>query len=105
MNQVIEVTTTCSCQESARKLSDLLVEARLAACVQISGPIESSYRWQGELHRDAEWQCTIKSAPRVKQQLLEFIQLHHTYEVPQLLVALVEASDSYCQWVENEVSK
>ncbi len=103
MNQVIEVTTTCSCQESARKLADLLLEARLAACVQISGPLESVYRWKSEMHRDAEWQCQIKSSPRLKVQLLEFIQLHHGYEVPQLLVALLEASDSYANWVEQEV--
>ena len=60
MNQVIEVTTTCSCQESARKLADLLVEARLAACVQISGAIESVYRWEGQVQRATEWHCTIK---------------------------------------------
>lgn len=103
MNQVIEVTTTCSCQESARQLANLLLEARLAACVQISGPIESVYRWQGTLHRDAEWQCTIKSSPRAKQKLLEFIQTYHAYEVPQLLIATVEASQSYAEWVEREV--
>ncbi len=101
MNQVIEVTTTCSCQETARKLADLLVEARLAACVQISGPIESVYRWQGQVERAEEWHCTIKSALRVKAQLLEFIGLNHTYDVPQVLIAVVEASESYAQWVEQ----
>ena len=103
MNQVIEVTTTCSCQESASKLADLLVEARLAACVQISGAIESVYRWEGQVQRATEWHCTIKSTPRVTTQLLEFIQLHHDYDVPQLLVTLVEASESYARWVESEV--
>lgn len=104
MSQVIEVTTTCSCQESARKLADLLIEARLAACVQISSPIESVYRWQGTIHRDSEWQCKIKSALRVKNQLLEFIQAHHDYDVPQILLSLVEASQSYAAWVEGEVA-
>lgn len=103
MPQVIEVTTTCSCQETARRLADLLIEARLAACAQISGPIESVYRWQESIHRDNEWQCTIKSSLRVKQQLMEFIQSHHTYEVPQLLVAVLEASPSYAEWVERSL--
>ncbi len=103
MNNVIEVTTTCSCQESARKLAEQLMEARLAACVQISGPIESIYRWQEKINRESEWQCTIKSALRVQSQLLEFIAAHHEYQVPQVLVAVVEASASYAQWVEEEV--
>lgn len=103
MNLIIEVTTTCGCQESARKLVDLLVEARLAACVQISGPIESVYRWQGKINREAEWQCRIKSSVRVKKQLLEFIATHHDYDVPQVVVAMVEASERYAQWVEAEV--
>lgn len=103
MNLIIEVTTTCGCQESARKLADLLVEARLAACVQISGPIESVYRWQGKINKDAEWQCRIKSSVRVKEQLLVFIATHHDYDVPQVVVAVVEASESYAQWVETEV--
>ncbi len=103
MNQVIEVTTTCSCQESARKLAELAIEARLAACVQISGPIESIYRWQGQVQRDAEYRCTLKSAVRLKQQLMEFIGSHHSYETPQLLVSQVEASESYACWVEEVV--
>lgn len=104
MTDLIEVTTTCACQATARQLADQLVQARLAACVQIIGPIESVYRWQGEIQRQAEWSCKIKACLSHAEQLIAFIAEHHPYEVPEILVHRVEAAHAaYAQWVRSEL--
>ncbi|MCC6510336.1 MAG: divalent-cation tolerance protein CutA [Pirellulaceae bacterium] len=103
MPLVIEVTTTCGCQDSARELAGKLIDHRLAACVQISGPIESMYRWEEKVQREPEWSCTIKSSVKVRHKLIEFIEAHHAYAIPQILVAEITASDRYAAWVESEI--
>ena len=104
MPDLIEVTTTCACQETARELARKLVEARLAACVQITGPIESVFRWDGEVRRDQEWVCRAKSLEPLAQRLIEFISTHHPYEVPEILIQPVATcSASYHSWVCTEV--
>lgn len=104
MTQLIEVTTTCNCQESARKLARQLVDERLAACVQISGPIESVYRWEGAVQVEQEWMCTIKTLERVAGRLIDFITAHHDYQTPQILFhSVVKANAPYAAWVQAEV--
>lgn len=103
MQSIIEVTTTCGSPEAARKLAAHLVSARLAACVQVTGPIESVYRWQGQVQTDQEWACTIKSLASAKDSVIKFIEANHSYEVPQILIAEVAASAAYAQWVEESV--
>ena len=101
---MIEVTTTCGCQETARKLAQSLLDEHLAACVQIYGPIESVYRWEGQIRVDQEWKCTIKSHRALCDRLIESISAHHTYDVPEILVVAVDkCSASYEDWVRNEV--
>lgn len=104
MSELIEVTTTCSCQETARDLARQLIDQRLAACVQISGPIESVYRWQGDVHCDPEWVCRAKSLEALAPRLIEFISAHHPYDVPEILIhAVTMCSDKYANWVRTEV--
>lgn len=104
MSDLIEVTTTCACQESARELASKLVNARLAGCVQISGPIESVYHWQGEVRSDQEWVCTIKSLKPLAERLMEFISTNHAYEVPEILIQPVSiSSPGYEKWLRDVV--
>jgi periplasmic divalent cation tolerance protein len=60
-DEFIQVVTTTATQEDARTMACALVEQRLAGCVQIVGPIESIYRWQGKTETVTEWQCWIKT--------------------------------------------
>jgi periplasmic divalent cation tolerance protein len=55
------VLTTAGSEEEAERIGQHLVEARLAACVQVIGPIASTYRWQGAIEREREWQCLAKT--------------------------------------------
>lgn len=103
MTELIEVTTTCASRDAARLLARQLVEERLAACVQVSGPIESVYRWQGEIKSDQEWVCTIKTLTQSMDRLIEFISAHHDYDVPQILIhPILVSSVPYEEWVRAE---
>ncbi len=61
MSDYIQVVTTTERREDAERIARALVEQRLAACAQVSGPITSTYRWQGEIETAQEWQCRAKS--------------------------------------------
>ncbi|MGN6133727.1 MAG: divalent-cation tolerance protein CutA [Aureliella sp.] len=105
MFDLIEVTTTCACQETARQLARQLVDQRLVACVQINGPIESVYRWEGQVRFEQEWVCRAKSLAPLAPRIIEFIAAQHAYEVPEILVQPVaDCSPSYASWVRAEVA-
>lgn len=61
MTEYIEVHTTIDSREAAQKIADALVSQRLAACVQVSGPITSTYWWEGKMEQAQEWVCSAKT--------------------------------------------
>jgi len=104
-DEYIQVVTTTASVEEAHRIASALVEGRLAACVQIVGPIESVYRWQGKVETAAEWQCWIKTR-RVHYVAIEAaIRGLHSYEVPEILaVPIVAGSEAYLKWLSEETA-
>ena len=96
---VVEISTTVASQSAAEQISAAMLEQRVAACVQISGPITSKYRWKGSVHSDQEFALRIKTSVTSRQAAIEFLQKNHPYELPEILVAVVDASEAYAQWV------
>jgi periplasmic divalent cation tolerance protein len=95
------VITTCGSNEEGEKLASLIVENRLAACVQISG-ITSYYTWEGELNRDPECKLTIKTRKGIYDQLEKFIKKHHSYDVPEIIQVPIQAgSKQYLDWIDE----
>ncbi len=106
MIEIVEVTTTVDSEQAASTLAKQIVTARLAACVQIDGPVLSVYRWQGEICEAKEWRCTIKTAASASAQLIDFIDENHPYEVPEVLVISVKNSAApYAQWLADQVDE
>ena len=104
MTEFIEVTTTTSSEQEARLIAHELVKNRLAACVQITGPIQSIYRWQGEVCEATEYRCTIKSTALHTTRIVESIQQHHSYETPEILVvAIANCAPDYADWLRMQV--
>ncbi|HBO42649.1 MAG TPA: cytochrome C biogenesis protein CcdA [Planctomycetaceae bacterium] len=104
MSSHVEVTTTTASRDDARRIARALVERRLAACVQIRGPIESIYRWQGNIETAEEWQCVAKTRRELFAQVEQAIRELHPYEVPEILaVEIVATSDAYGRWLEEEL--
>jgi periplasmic divalent cation tolerance protein len=104
MTQYIQVMTTTTSRDDALRIAHMLVEKRLAACVQIAGPITSTYRWEGKIEQAEEWQCLIKSRQDLFDALADAIWAGHPYDVPEILaVPIVEGSRDYLVWMEGEL--
>ncbi len=96
-------TTTTDSEEAAAGLAEGLVEARLAACVQISAPIRSIYRWQGEVQRESEWQLWIKTTVDQQDAVADWLRDHHHYAVPELVFLPITAGlPAYLDWILEE---
>ena len=103
MTDKIVILSTCASEEEAAKLARGLVEARLAACVNVHGSMTSFYRWKGRVERDAERQVVIKTTrariPAVRARLGEL----HSYDLPEFVVVAVEdGSDEYVKWIVEQ---
>lgn len=104
MAEFIQIATTLPSREHAESVARQLVEQRWAACVQISGPVVSIYRWQQAIHSDEEWICTAKTRAALFEAVCQAIQALHPYEVPELIaVPLVAVSPAYADWLAAEV--
>jgi periplasmic divalent cation tolerance protein len=100
----IQVVTTTSTREEAERIAHRLVTRRLAACVQVGGPISSTYRWQGKLETALEWTCTIKTLRSHFPQVEAAIRELHSYDVPEVLAFPVTAgSAAYLAWLASQV--
>ena len=106
MTEAIQVITTLPDREAASRLAGTLVEARLAGCVQVLGPIESTYRWQGAIETAQEWMCLIKSDRSHYAALETAIRGNHPYEVPEILsFDVTEGSRTYLDWLAQQLSE
>jgi len=104
MTDKIIVFSTCGTEEEADKLARELVEARLAACVNIVPGARSVYRWKGAIESAAEWLLVIKSSRGRFEGLSAALEKAHSYEIPEVLaVPVVEGSRNYLNWLEGEL--
>lgn len=100
----IVVLATCSTQDEAHRIARRLLDLRLAACVQISTPVRSLYRWQGDIEESAEVQLFIKSALPLFGRLRDEIAGLHSYTTPEILALTVAEGDSaYLAWMDREL--
>ena len=105
MEQTLIVLTHLPDVASAEALAAALVEARLAACVNLSTAVQSVYRWQGKIERASEVALTIKTTQRHYTALEAAIRAAHPYEVPEIIALPVVAGlPSYLQWIVAETS-
>ena len=95
------VITTVGTPDDARRLAQAVLEQRLAACVQVE-PITSHYRWQGALHAESELRLVCKTLPAGVPALLALLRAQHPYQLPQLVVQALQASQDYADWVRQE---
>ena len=103
--EYIQVVTTTGSADEARRIATSLVEGKLAACVQIVGPIESIYRWQGKVENATEWQCWIKTRRAHYDAIEAAIRRWHSYEVPEILaVPIVAGSEAYLKWLSDVIA-
>ena len=99
---MLVVLTTTPTIEEAEDLAKKIVEAKLAACVQVLPQMKSFYFWEGKVQEDSEYLLLIKTLEDKFSDLAKFIQTHHSYDVPEI-VALdaAKVSDSYLGWITD----
>ena len=103
-DQVLMVYITASNREEAERLADAMVEARVAACVNILGAIRSVYRWSGKVERGDEVVMIAKTTRDVYPQLEQLVRERHSYECPCIVAVPVENGHAeFLAWVKRQV--
>lgn len=101
----LQVLTTIDSEEAAERIAATLVERRLAACVQVVGPISSTYRWQDEIERAREWMCVAKTTAERYPEVEAAIRELHSYDEPEIVATpIVAGSPGYLAWLAHSVS-
>ncbi len=99
----VEIRTMFGSRREASACAERLVAGRLAACVQVEGPVTSTYRWEATIETAEEWRCTCKTTLGRREACIEAILAGHPYETPQVTVVAVAATAAYAAWVRASV--
>jgi periplasmic divalent cation tolerance protein len=98
--EYVIVLTTLPADGDSAAIARTLVEERLAACVNLLPPMESIFRWEGQVEQDSERQVIVKTSRERVAALWERIRELHPYEVPEFVVLpIVDGSDAYLRWL------
>jgi periplasmic divalent cation tolerance protein len=99
------VTTTVPTQADASRIAEAVVAERLAACAQVQGPIQSTFRWQGRVDQATEWYVHCKTATFREAELLARLKALHPYDVPEIVATpIVAGHPPYLRWIDESVS-
>ncbi|MBF0272122.1 MAG: divalent-cation tolerance protein CutA [Magnetococcales bacterium] len=105
MTDALVVLTTAPDESRAEQLAETLVQEGLAACVHILPQGRSVYRWEGAIHKDAEWSLLIKTTRDLYPRLESRLQTLHPYEVPEILaLEVTRGHGAYLDWLTANVS-
>jgi periplasmic divalent cation tolerance protein len=95
---------TAANEDEGARLAKMLVEARLAACVSLIPQARSFFRWEGKIDEQNETVMIVKTRRHVLPQLIETVQKHHSYSVPEIIaLPIVEGAANYLGWLATEV--
>ena len=101
--EYLQVQTTTDSRAEAMELAKAAVEARLAACGQVAGPVASTYWWNDELERAEEWFVFFKLPADRYEALAEFLAERHSYDEPEIVATpFVAGSPSFLGWITDE---
>ena len=99
------IYSTTGSVEEARKIARILVEEKLAACVNIIPKIESIYRWQGNIEDDNECVLLAKTTDKNIDKTIQRIKELHSYDVPDIVaIPIAQGFKEYLKWVEDETA-
>ena len=105
MTDKIVILCTCASEQESHKLARVLVEERLAACVNVIPNIRSFYHWKGEVESGAEWLLLIKSSRALFATLAGRLESIHSYEIPEVIaLPILEGSGNYMTWLQANLT-
>jgi periplasmic divalent cation tolerance protein len=101
----IVVFITVDSQQTAQKITDILLTERKAACVNIVPAVESHYWWQGKKETAQELLLIVKTRAELLDELVKLVKKHHPYSVPEIIaLPIVGGNEDYLRWVEVETA-
>ncbi|MBL8022417.1 MAG: divalent-cation tolerance protein CutA [Leptospirales bacterium] len=101
--KTVLVYITTSSQEEAGRIGRILVEKRLAACVNILAPIQSLYRWEGKIQNETEIPFLAKTTPELFELLAQEVRSNHSYSNPCIVALPIErGSMPFLEWIIKE---
>jgi len=102
-DSLVTVSIACSDEAEARRIAGVLVERRLVACAQI-WPIDSSYRWKGEIESAREFLLSAKTTMAALPALGALVLAEHSYEVPEIVAQPIAwTTTAYADWIRQNV--
>ena len=104
MSEYLMVFSTFAGRTEAEGAAAELVDRRLVTCAQISGPVLSVYRWQGNTERSEETSLVLKTTRARYAEVEAALLKLHTYETPEIVaVPIVAGHSSYLRWIDENV--
>lgn len=104
MGNFVVVYVTVGSSAEADRLVRVLIEERLAACVNRINPVQSIYRWQGKVEQSEEELLIIKTKRDLFASLERKVQELHSYSVPEIIaLPILEGSEGYLKWLEEQL--
>lgn len=104
-SDLVTVTTTIDDEDKAAALARSAVEARLAACAQVGGPVTSVYWWEGAIEEATEYTVTFKTTGALADVLVAHVSDEHAYDIPEIIVTPVSGGNAaYLTWVGQETT-
>ncbi len=100
------ILTTVDSQDAAERIADEVLKNRLAACVQVIGPIRSKYWWKGSIESSEEYLILIKSRKNLYKEVEDLIREIHPYEIPEIIALPVEEGlEDYLKWMSTTLRR
>jgi len=100
------VLTTAGSKEEAQKIASALVEQQLAACVNMIGPITSTYRWRGNVESAEEFLLIVKTTAAAFSRVADSIRRLHSYDLPEVIqLSITDGTADYLEWIGESVRK
>ncbi len=100
MTDLILVRVNCPDAATAQTVAKAAIEARLAACTNLSGPVTANYIWQGHVEQEAEYVLVLKARASAWSALRDLVKRHHPFDTPAILaIPVIEAEPDYARWL------
>lgn len=102
----IVVIITAPSKDVAKKISEHLLEKKLAACVNIVSPINSLYTWEGKMNDDEEVLMIVKTRAAIfETEFINAVKTTHPYDVPEIIaLPIIMGSKDYLNWIDEETT-
>ncbi|GAW83858.1 periplasmic divalent cation tolerance protein [Plasmodium gonderi] len=99
----IAVYVTAPSKEVAEKISNVLLEDKLASCINIIPGVTSLYHWKGEIAKDSEVLMMIKTKKSLFDEIVKSVKSNHPYEIPEVISVPIQGSKDYLNWIKDSV--